>query len=377
MSLIAGYFRELFVAVRDGWNRFWFAPRDPATLGLIRVLAGCMLLYTHLVWTVDLEAFFGPGAWVNREAAASFYTRPPEVDAVGQPFQPGAPLPEFQPNADPWYWSYLWYIESPAALWTAHIAAIVVLAMFASGLFSRATAVLAFIIAVSYVNRVPGTHFGLDQINVMLVMYLMLGPSGDAYSLDRLWQRRRLGRALPMAAASTSGNIAIRLMQLHMCVIYFFAGLSKLQGESWWRGDALWGAIANLEYQTLDVTWLSNWPVVIALMTTVTVYWELSFCVLVWPRITRPLVLALAVPLHLGIALGMGMITFGLVMLIGCTSFVPSWLVRRVFDRNASNEQGDTPAGKAGQGRGARLVASSDLPGMQPSRRGGKRRASA
>ena len=38
--MIAAYFRELFAGARQGWNRFWFTPTDPATLGLIRILAG-------------------------------------------------------------------------------------------------------------------------------------------------------------------------------------------------------------------------------------------------------------------------------------------------------------------------------------------------
>ena len=39
-----------------GWNRFWFTPADPATLGAIRIFAGAMLFYTHLVWSLDLPA---------------------------------------------------------------------------------------------------------------------------------------------------------------------------------------------------------------------------------------------------------------------------------------------------------------------------------
>ena len=49
VKLVGDYFRELFGATRDGWNRFWFTPTDPATLGLIRILAGSMLFYTHLI----------------------------------------------------------------------------------------------------------------------------------------------------------------------------------------------------------------------------------------------------------------------------------------------------------------------------------------
>jgi hypothetical protein len=44
---LAAYFR----AAWEAWNRFWFTPADPATLSLIRVLAGGMLFYTHFIWS--------------------------------------------------------------------------------------------------------------------------------------------------------------------------------------------------------------------------------------------------------------------------------------------------------------------------------------
>ena len=80
-----------------------------------------------------------------------------------------------------------------------------------------------------------------------------------------------------------------------MCVIYLFAGLSKLQGPSWWGGEAMWRAFANLEYQSLDMTWLAWHPWLVNIMTHVSVVWEISFCVLIWKPLWRPLVLAGAV----------------------------------------------------------------------------------
>lgn len=321
MNTVRGYFSELKSSARDAWNRFWFTPTDPATLSLIRILAGGMLLYTHLVWSLGLESFFGRHAWTNSDVASRVQ---------------GSTA-----------WSYFWWIDSTAMLWTVHVAGLVIFACLMLGLCSRVMAVLAYLVAVAYVHRVPGALFGLDQINVMLAMYLMVGPCGGAYSLDRWMARRRAQQPLPPAAPSVSANLAIRLMQFHMCVIYFFAGLAKLQGDTWWSGTALWGAIANLEYQSLDVTWLASYPLLLALMTQVTVWWELSFCVLVWPRLARPLVLLLAIPLHLGIAFCMGMITFGLVMLIGCLSFVSPALVRRLLDKPSP------VIAKAGQGGAA------------------------
>ena len=62
---------------------------------------------------------------------------------------------------------------------------------------------------------------------------------------------------------SVTANLAIRLIQIHMCVIYLFAGTGKLMGEAWWDGTAMWMALANLEYQSLDMTWLAGWPLLI------------------------------------------------------------------------------------------------------------------
>ena len=324
-NIISSYLRELADSALRGWDRFWFTPADPATYCVIRVFAGLMLFYTHLVWTLDLVAFFGPTPWLS-------------VEALRQSIPAGM---------QSYAWSYLFYVQSPWLLWTLHIAALVALAMFALGLFSRVTSVLAFVITVSYCNRVPAALFGLDQINSMLALYLMIGPSGAYYSLDRLIARRREGEApveprTPSEAQqelrppSVTANIGIRLIQLHMCVIYLSAGLGKLQGISWWDGTAMWLSVANLEYQSIDMTWLAHYPLLLNLLTHITIAWEVSYAVFIWPRLTRPIVIALAIPLHLGIACFLGMITFGLVMLIANLAFVSPSLVRAVINRQGA-----------------------------------------
>lgn len=317
MKTMARYLRELRQSTLTGWDRFWFSAVDPATLCLIRVLAGGMLLYTHLVWTIGLNDFFGPQSWLSRDAVRMY-----------------------QENS-PYAWSYLWLANSPASLWIVHIAALVVFTCLTIGLFSRVASVLAYLAVVAYVNRAPGSLFGLDQINGLLAMYLMVGPSGARYSVDGLLKSRRqrsVGAIAPEVPLSVGANIAIRLIQLHMCVIYFFAGISKLQGPAWWDGSALWGAVANLEYQSWDMLWLARWPLLIAAMTHVTVLWELSYSALIWPRLTRPLVLFMAIPLHLGITLFLGMPTFGIVMLIGNLAFVSPGLVRAVVERGRGEQ---------------------------------------
>lgn len=291
------------------WERFWFTPTQPHTLAMIRIFAGSMIFYTHLVWSLDLMAFLGPNSWITGDVVREIHA---------------------SRGSSSFVWSYLWYIDSPAILWALHIAALIVMAMLTLGLYSRVTSVLTFIITVAYCNRLTGALFGLDQVNTMLAMYLMIGHCGGAYSLDRLLSRPRSNSNSSPPTSSIGTNIAIRLMQLHLCVIYLFGGIHKMRGDTWWNGLAIWSAISSYEYQTLDVTWLGYWPVLIALLTHVTVFWEAFYCVLIWHRLTRPVMLLLAVAVHGFIACCMGMITFGVAMLIANLAFISPQLTEKI-----------------------------------------------
>ncbi|MBA4016225.1 MAG: HTTM domain-containing protein [Pirellula sp.] len=351
MNLAVAYLRELSRAAGDGWNRFWFTPSDVATLALVRIGAGAMLFYTHFVWGLGFRDFLSPEGLLPRTTFDAYY---------------GA-------NAG-YAFTHLWMFRSPAALWTAHLAALAVFAMFAAGLFTRVTSILTCLLTLSYIHRLPLVLFGTDQLNAMLALYLALAPCGQAYSLDR-WRAARkrerygAGGPLPDAPPSTTANIAARLIQLHMCAIYFFAGIGKLQGDSWWAGYALWGAAANMEYRTVDLTWLAHVPVLMALLTQLTAYWELFFCVLIWPRLLRPLMLFVALALHLSIGICMGLMTFGLIMPIAVYAFVPPEWTRRLVERRPE------VATTSGAGEGSIKSESTKQSGLAPSATTGRRAA--
>lgn len=332
------------------WNRFWFTPAAPQTLGLIRLLAGLLIFYTHLVWSLELETFFGAESVI-----------PPDYR-------------QMLGNGQTWSWSHFDWLPGDSWLWPVHIAGLLVMFLFAVGCWTRVTSALTALLVISYANRATGAQFGLDQINSLLATYLAIGPSGDWLSVDQ-WRRGRtnkkgLSGVEPEAladdarssiagnrreSASASGsvggrrlawqgrgevretvlaNIAIRLIQVHLCVIYLFAGLGKLQGETWWSGQAIWYAVANLEYQTMDLTWLADHMWLVNLMTWGAVAWETSYPFLVWPRLSRPLMLAGALLVHLGIGLAMGMMTFGLAMIIANLAFVPASTVKSLFGQS-------------------------------------------
>lgn len=324
-SLAATSFHALLVWARAwsgswiaAWDQFWFTPQRPHTLALIRIATGGMLLYSQAVLALRLDDFLGVNAWVNNDTIAALHRG------------------EFSPASAAR--SYLWLIESPTLLWLHHLLTMLASACLAAGLLTRVTAPIAWFLQLMLIHRLTGTLFGLDQITTMLAMYLMLAPCGAVFSVDAII-RKRLGSAVetdpwlrrlfPDDSPSVMAGVATRLAQLHLCVIYLFGGLWKARGTTWWDGTALWFAAANLEYQSANLTWLGRFPTIFSALTHLTVFWEVFYCALVWPRLTRPIVLAMAVAVHGGIALFLGMITFGSMMIVANAIFVPpDWIAK-------------------------------------------------
>ena len=180
-----------------------------------------------------------------------------------------------------------------------------------------------------------GMHaFGLDQLCAFLALYLAVSPCGAVLSADRaiaVWRATRAGRPVPAVRPSSWATLGTRLIQLHLCVVYTAAGLAKLKGVGWWDGTAVWGAAANLEYQSGSLLWLADFPALTALFTHATVVWELTFWALVWRPRLRPYVLLVGAGMHVGIGLFLGMWTFGLVMCFAYVAFVPpAWVARAI-----------------------------------------------
>jgi predicted DCC family thiol-disulfide oxidoreductase YuxK len=128
--------------------------------------------------------------------------------------------------------------------------------------------------------------------------------------------------------STISANLALRLIQLHLVFIYAMAGLAKVQGPSWWNGMALWGTMTAGEFVTRDFTALAGWPMLVNFLTHASLALELLYPILVWIPVLRPLMIAGAIVLHLGIAIvAPGLTEFGLVMIGANLAFLSgSWL---------------------------------------------------
>ena len=278
----------------------------------MRIFAGAIIFYTHLVWTFEFSSFFATDQILSDDHNRII---------TGSAFA----------------WSHFHWIGSLQVLWCVHFFALFCMLSFCFGLLTRMAGILTAIFTISYANRAVGAAFGLDQINVMLAFYLAIGPSGASLSLDSVLRRKKQKTinaiAINTGNSSSLANFTTRLIQLHLCIIYLFAGCGKLLGATWWNGEAIWGTVANSEYQTIDMTWLAAYPFLVNFITHVTLAWEASYVILIWPRWSRPLVILVAMAVHLGIGMTMGMLEFGFIMCTANLVFVSPCLVKAILQK--------------------------------------------
>jgi hypothetical protein len=361
-----GFFRGLVRA----WDRFFFAPADPTPLAMIRICGGLLILYIHLVYSFDLYAFFGKDAWINLDTVNEIrHTAPNTRLPWGWPsddtafdftkrtkedqeyFLKWRVDPEFVVAKGAWKWSIWYHVTDRTWMAVCHGFILFAMLCLTLGLCTRIAAVVTWLGLLSYVHRSPTTLFGMDTIMIVVSLYLLIAPSGAVLSLDRVLARwRAQWKGEPADARegppqpSVSANFALRLLQIHVCIIYFASGVSKLQGTTWWSGTAVWGTMANYSFSPMqnqlymdylrllaDNRWL--WELVTTASTTFTLAFEIAFLFVVWTRPLRWVMVVSAVFLHAGIAFFMGLVGFSLIMIVLVSSFIPAEAIHRWLDR--------------------------------------------
>jgi hypothetical protein len=332
---------ETLSGMARAWERFWFAPANPTTLCVIRVAAGLVALYVMISYSFELLSFVGPHGWVDTTT----------MDFVRHKITINMPRDDWEPGVKEYHghilWSIFYHMRDPFWIWAFHGAAIAVAFLFAIGLWTRITSVLIWMITVNYTQRALTNTFGMDTMLNIALLYLMIGPSGACLSVDRLieiWKAKRKGLAAPPVQPSASANFAIRLFQIHFCIIYLSSGFSKLMGTTWWTGTALWRTFLNYTFAPMEnpaymatLTWLAKhrllWEIFMSGGVIFTFWTEIGFPFLVWLPKMRWIMLISAVLLHTGIGLFMGLVMFSMLMMILAFSFAPPEQVEAVLNQ--------------------------------------------
>jgi predicted DCC family thiol-disulfide oxidoreductase YuxK len=235
---------------------------------------------------------------------------------------------------NPWSLSLLFAFTSPWQLAACHAIFLASCAALMLGWRTSWVKWIVLICQISYDHRNPALFYGVDKILAALLLILCLAPVGRALSLDRVRavraaKRKDIDAALPHYSSPWAGACT-RLMQIQMATLFFYSAISKLGGDDWWYGDAIWFVFTTDEHYNgfiLKVLASQYWLVNVGTYGTILI--EIAFPFLIWQRSTRPYLLAGALLLHGLFAVLMGLFYFSFVMTMGHMSFVrPEWLTR-------------------------------------------------
>jgi hypothetical protein len=177
------------------------------------------------------------------------------------------------------------------------------------GLFCRVSAILAWFLHLCAAKSGGFVSYGVDNFMTIALFYLMLSPLPDRYSLDC-----RLRRSRPKDPQLL--GFWRRVLQLHLCLIYFFSGLTKCLGRGWWDGSNVWRALIRPPFGVIDPEILVRWKYVFPIAGVFVCLLETAYPLFIWSRRTRKIWLICTCAMHAGIGLAMGMYLFALIMII-------------------------------------------------------------
>jgi vitamin K-dependent gamma-carboxylase-like protein len=303
------------------WDAFWFRSESCVALGLFRMLFAFVLL---------------------NEIRTTFYR---SVFAI----EGGFHLP---------YVSFLGPVSERTFYWI-QAAQVVPILLLGLGLFAR-PAIAALLLLQGYVFFADQLNFRNHPYFFLLVLLLLLfSPCDEALSLKRVWDKAR-GRTIPGDGylGPVRPVTAQRLIQMQVSIVYFYAALHKVNG--WflsgngleqaltddlfhgWSGDALRALLSEHALASLRDLLAADTPIRLAAWGAVATELFLAFGL--WFRRTRPLALALGIPLHLGIAFAMHIRMFSLATISSYLLFLDAQTVPRFLARAFGESEELEPA---------------------------------
>ena len=189
-----------------------------------------------------------------------------------------------------------------------------------AGIFCRAAAIISWFLHLAAVKSGDLSAYGVDNLVTIGLFYLMLSPLPDRGALDWRWRSRKSQDRHLL-------RFFRRVLQVHLCLIYFFAGLTKLLGLGWWNGANLWRALTRPPFDIISADILARLKHFFPIAGIGVCLLEIGYPLFVWNRqMRRPWLLAILL-MHAGIGSVMGMYLFASVMiLLNLAAFGPGIL---------------------------------------------------
>jgi len=177
------------------------------------------------------------------------------------------------------------------------------------GLFSRSAAVAGWFMHLCAVKSANLMTYGVDNFTTIGLFYLVFAPLPDRFALDYVRKKSRQPN-------HCMADVCQRVLQLHICIVYFFTGLTKALGIGWWNGTSLWRSVTSPPYDVIPAhIWATLTPLLPLLGISVWVL-EMGYPIFIWLQKTRLIWFLAIIVMHIAIALTMGLYLFAFVMIV-------------------------------------------------------------
>lgn len=166
----------------------------------------------------------------------------------------------------------------------------------------------------------------------MSLFYIFIFPSSSYYSIQNF--------LFPKISKNwQSITLCKRLIQIHLCIAYFFSGLDKILGFNWWNGEAVWKAMHLPNFNRFIV--LSDYiisPIFYIFIGWGTIITELLYPIFINLNTTRKLWLILTIGMHLGIIISFNLFFFSAIMITwNLTAYYFNYYEKSDFKNPAAN----------------------------------------
>ena len=201
------------------------------------------------------------------------------------------------------------------------------------GLFSRAAAIVAWFVHLCAAESGGLLAYGADNFMTTALFYLMLSPLPDRYSFDHWVAKTKSNNPQKL-------GFWRRVLQVHLCFVYFIGGLAKFLGNGWWDGSNLWRSLIRPPFNLVPPDLLVQFKFALPVLGISICLLELSYPVFIWIKKTRLVWLVCILAMHAAIGLMMGLYLFALVLIVmNLAAFgVPS-TARRAPETAAATDQ--------------------------------------
>lgn len=188
------------------------------------------------------------------------------------------------------------------------------LVMIGIGVCSNLSALIAWLLHLVLFNTSVIYAYGVESFIHILLFYFIFMPIDAECSLSSLffkkvWAKQKVG-------SQVRARIFLRVLQIHLCIIYLDAGLSKMFGTHWWNGEAVWRSLTQFPFNPFNLLFIHKFPVLLQVMSWLVLAMETLYIFLIWNDKTRRFFLPCIILMHTGIAFLVGLHFFGLIMII-------------------------------------------------------------